>query len=84
MPYIDVDIDVDEFVNACSQREIKELINILKDDGHLHDPESNSLDLIDGSLEDSEWNDVLKKLAGIRLQMSVEDIAQISKIARKY
>jgi hypothetical protein len=84
MPYIDVDIDVDEFVNACSQREIKELINILKDDGRLHDPESNSLDLIDGSLEDSEWNDVLKKLAGIRLQMSVEDIAQISKIARKY
>jgi hypothetical protein len=84
MPYIDVDIDVDEFVNACSQREIKELINILKDDDHLHDPESNSLDLIDGSLEDSEWNDVLKKLAGIRLQMSVEDIAQISKIARKY
>ena len=42
MPYItaynvdvDVDIDIDEFVSECSNREIKELINALIEDGHL-------------------------------------------------
>lgn len=35
MPYIDVDIDVDEFVSSCRKRDIKELIESLVDGGHL-------------------------------------------------
>jgi hypothetical protein len=30
-----VDVDVDEFISACSKREIKELIEILIEDGHI-------------------------------------------------
>jgi hypothetical protein len=37
MPEFDtyVDVDVDEFVSACSKREIKELIDVLIEDGHI-------------------------------------------------
>ena len=30
-----VDVDVDEFVSACSKREIKELIEVLIEGGHI-------------------------------------------------
>ncbi len=35
MPNIDFDIEVYEFVRACSKRDIKELIKELVDEGHL-------------------------------------------------
>jgi hypothetical protein len=35
MPNIDLDIEVYEFVRACSKRDIKELIKELVDEGHL-------------------------------------------------
>ncbi len=38
MPYIDVDIEVNEFLSYCRKKDIKELIESLVVDGHL--PES--------------------------------------------
>lgn len=38
MPYIDVDIEVNEFLSYCKKKDIKELIESLVVDGHL--PES--------------------------------------------
>ena len=35
MPYIDLDIEVYEFVRACSKRDIKELIKELVEEGHV-------------------------------------------------
>jgi uncharacterized protein Smg (DUF494 family) len=35
MPNLDLDIEVYEFVRACSHRDIKELIQELIEDGHL-------------------------------------------------
>jgi hypothetical protein len=35
MPYIDIDIDVEEFLDACSRRDIKELIQALVEYDHL-------------------------------------------------
>jgi hypothetical protein len=35
MPYIDINIDVDEFLESCSRRDIKELIQTLVDTDHL-------------------------------------------------
>jgi len=32
---VDLDIDVDDFLSECSNREIKELINALIEDGYL-------------------------------------------------
>ena len=35
MPYIDIDIEIYEFVRSCSKNEIKELIEELIDNDHL-------------------------------------------------
>lgn len=35
MPYIDIDIEIYEFVRSCSKREIKELIEELIENDHL-------------------------------------------------
>ena len=87
MPYFEseceIDIEVDEFINSCSSREIKEMIEILKEDGHL----SNALPIIPESkrsLMDDEWFDVLETLSIKRLTMDSEDIETIKKIAKKY
>lgn len=87
MPYFDTDcevhVDVDEFLNACKPREIKELIDALKEDGHL----SNVTPLIPENkrtLMDDEWFKCLEKLATIRLSMSEEDLQTIKNISNKY
>ena len=35
MPYIDVDIDVDDFLSYCSRRDIDDLIDALIEDEYL-------------------------------------------------
>jgi len=45
MPYIDLDIEVYEFVRACSKRDIKELIKELVEEGHL--PKENTFLLVE-------------------------------------
>jgi hypothetical protein len=88
MPYIDVDVYVDDFLRGCSSREIKELIECLREDGHLPDAEER---MVIGdtaqpieNLHDEEWYDTIKKLAGLRLQMTLEDIETIKNITKKY
>ena len=44
-----VDVDVDEFVSACSKREIKELIECLVENGHINESSiiSTKMDIIE-------------------------------------
>jgi hypothetical protein len=42
MPSVDVDIDIDDFLWNCSKYEIKELINLLVERGHLSKEVLNS------------------------------------------
>jgi hypothetical protein len=85
MPYIDVDINIDEFVDSCSSRDIKELIEYLRDNKHLPDAEDENEEETEFfNIPDEEWYDVLKKLAGLRLQMSLEDIETVKQIIKKY
>lgn len=77
---IDVDVDVDDFVDECSTKEIKILIECLKEQGHL------SLEYSDNSMNilDVEWNNVIRKISGNnRLRLSNEDEDIIRKIANK-
>lgn len=77
---IDVDVDVDDFVDECSTKEIKILIEYLKEQGHL------SLEYSDNSMNilDVEWNNVIRKISGNnRLRLSNEDEDIIRKIANK-
>ena len=81
--YVDVEIEVDEFLSSCNEREIREVIDKLKGDGHLSNinvpiPENEQL------ISDKNWNQTCQKLSEIRLQMSTEDIEVIENILKKY
>ena len=77
MPYFEtnpdeIEVDVDDFLSACSDSEIKELIQALKDDGHLDEGEL-----------DNDFDIALRKLVGNSWRLSKEDEETILKIANK-
>ena len=77
MPYFEtnpdeIEVDVDEFLSACSSSEIKELVQALKDDGHLDEGE-----------DDNDFDIALRKLAGNGWRLTKEDEETILRIANK-
>jgi hypothetical protein len=77
MPYFEtnpdeIEVDVDDFLSACSDSEIKELVQALKDDGHLDEGELNN-----------DFDIAIRKLAGNSWRLSKEDEETILKIANK-
>jgi hypothetical protein len=78
MPYVEVDVDVDEFYDRLSIRERDELIDLLKEDGHLEAKklvvagEEELEDLMKGNLLDIEWAQVITKINGARYRLSFE------------
>lgn len=78
MPYVEVDIDVDEFYNQLSSRERDELIGYLEEDGHLEAKglvDSNLEDteeLLKGNVLDIEWAQLIQKINAARYRLSVE------------
>ena len=77
MPYFEtnpdeIEVDVDDFISACSSSEIKELIQALKDDGHLDEGEL-----------DNDFDIAIRKLSGNSWRLSKEDEETILKIANK-
>ena len=77
MPYFEtnpdeIEVDVDDFLSACSNSEIKELVQALKDDGHLDEGEDNN-----------DFDIALRKLAGNSWRLTKEDEETILKIASK-
>jgi hypothetical protein len=77
MPYFEtnpdeIEVDVDDFLSACSDSEIKELVQALKDDGHLDEGEL-----------DNDFDIALRKLAGNSWRLTKEDEETILRIANK-
>jgi hypothetical protein len=68
----EIDVDVDDFLSACSSSEITELIQALKDDGHLDEGEL-----------DNDFDIAIRKLSGNSWRLSKEDEETILKIANK-
>jgi ribosomal protein S8 len=81
--YAEVAVEVDDFLSSCGSKEIKQVIDKLKEDGHLSNinvpiPENEQL------ISDKNWNQTCQKLSEIRLQMSTEDMEVIENILKKY
>jgi hypothetical protein len=77
MPYFEtnpdeIEVDFDDFLSACSDSEIKELVQALKDDGHLDE----------GDL-DNDFDIAIRKLSGNSWRLSKEAEETILKIANK-
>ena len=83
MPYIfteiEVDVDVDDFLESCSRREKEQLVKKLKEGDLWEDTKSDNL-----SLMELEWNETLTKLSNARLRITNEEEEIIKKIANKY
>lgn len=76
----EVDVDVNEFMDACSRREIKEVINYLKKNRHLSHLNNDS----NMSLNESEFEDNLFAISGNYLNVTKEEEEVISKIAKRF
>ena len=82
--YVDeIDIEVGDFLDACSKREIKTLIEYLIEDGHIN-RESQPVINKHRNIHDDEWDEIINILRIKRLVMSEEDEKLIKEISKKY
>ncbi len=77
-------IEPGEFVDACSGREIKSLIDCLIEDGHIGSSESIHTNNVNYNFLDEIWYEYCQKLMSLRLRMSNEDEDTIKRIVDKY
>jgi hypothetical protein len=81
--YTDIDIDVDEFLNECDSRDIKDLIEALVEDGHLPKSVLDSPNDKLGKLE-SDFVNKIDSLKNKYYSLSQEDEETLNKLFQKY
>jgi vacuolar-type H+-ATPase subunit I/STV1 len=77
----EVEVDVTEFLVACNSHEIKEVIEYLKDEGHIS--QKNRLNQ-NTSLNESDYLHNLSVLIGNYHNVTKEEEEVISKIAKRF
>ena len=86
MPDFSTEIDIDawDYISACSNREVNELIEALVENGHL-DSFNGQVKPVNkhNTLLDDEWWTALVKLRDSRHLLSPEDENRITDIANK-
>lgn len=78
---VDVDLEVGDFVDSCSKREIKELIEILEEDGYL--PKKDGT-VGEDNLLDIEYKNALDKLYNRRIYLTLEEEQFIKQLANRF
>ena len=89
MPYIDIDIEIYEFVRSCSKREIKELIDELIENDHLPKDVLNSKgdvkkEMSRKTASEDEFGYKLDKLKEKYFSLSQEEELSLQKIFNKH
>lgn len=79
---VDVDIEIDEFVDSCSDREMKSLIKYLQSEGHLG--KFNISDESKMTANEIDFRDKMSFISSKFHQMSVEEIEMIEDLYKKY
>jgi len=80
---IDVDVEVNDFLDECNSFEIEEIIDYLIETGHINKSAVNDY-YTDQSVTEIEFEDALKKLQGNWNRLSSDDEATILKIANQF
>lgn len=85
MPYInvDIDIDIDEFLQSCSRWEIKDVIRYLKSNNFISEDNQDVFNLKPLSPTEQEFETALRKLHNRWNMLSHEDEEKILTIAKK-
>jgi len=68
----DLDISPSEFLDACSDREINQLIEILLEDGYISKESLLNSDS-EGTYDDTSYTEALVKLSDSRLRLTNEE-----------
>ena len=76
----DVDIDVDDFLEECSEREIEEVIKWLNYNDYLS---HSSINERSKNLMDLEWDKAIDKLHSNRIQLTPSEEEFIKTIANR-
>jgi hypothetical protein len=79
---IDVDIEIDEFVDSCSNHDMRNLIRYLQESGHLSN--INVKDESKMTADEIEYCKMLSALMDKYIQMPVEDLQTIENLYNKY
>jgi hypothetical protein len=83
----EIDIDPSEFVESCSNTELKRLVEILEEDGHIQSSEettSKNNGVRRPNINDQTFWDSLEKLAKCRDLLSIEEENFINNLANKF
>jgi len=80
----EVDIDVEDFIYECSDREIEKLIKFLVEEGRL--PKTLDTHTKSENLTATEimWYESIEKIRNNRLSIPQEEIEMIEKIAKRF
>jgi 5'(3')-deoxyribonucleotidase len=81
MPYVSVDIDIDEVLGDLNSRELQELVDNLYDDGWV--PTQIKAVTDSASISDEEWNEVIEKLRTGKIFLTIEEEELIKQLAKK-
>lgn len=81
MVYInkDIDIDIDDFLWACDNDDIEEVIDWLKSRKHIDDKDIDE----DKNIMDLEWDKVIDKLSTKRIYLTQQEEDTIKSIANR-
>jgi hypothetical protein len=76
----DVEVDVDDFLEECSEREIEEVIKWLNYNDYLR---ASSINERSKNLMDIEWDKTIEKLHSNRIQLTPSEEEFIKTIANR-
>ena len=82
MPYINVDIDLEDVYKGLSISARNTLVGWLKEDGYIEDPGTNEFSSSE-NYKDDEWVGIIQKLAQNRHQLTLEEEELIKSISNK-
>lgn len=74
---VEVDLGVNDFIDECNDKEIKELVETLKKQGHINDLYDDS------SIIGKEFSDIINKIYKNRLRLTIEEDDLLKKIASR-
>lgn len=81
---VDVDVDVDEFLDDCSEGDIKDIITWLKANDYLENTNINIPGYSTDNLMDITYKKALAKLQDKRIYLTLEEEQFIINLASKY
>jgi len=83
----EVDIDPSEFIDSCSNKELKRLVEILEEDGHIQsstETTSKNNGVRRPNINDQTFWESLERLAKCRDLLSIEEENFINNLANKF